>query len=130
MSIINQPVTKHKLEGIGETGAAIIVAGISSNPSFAFLTAGFLGRVTWFAAKLVCMGLASLGLVVLNVGAAKIETLVAQNNFDGSWESAQKLIADIRKEGRELTDAEKAAIDRPVKDAFRRFGRFGRVRNS
>lgn len=128
MSLINQPVTKYKFEGIGETGAAVILAGISSYPAFAWATTGIIGKFTWFIAKLLCMGLASLGLVVLNVGAAKIQVIVDQSNFDGSWESAQKLIADIRSHGRELTDAEKEKIDAPVMDAFRRFGRFARVR--
>ena len=104
------------------------MAALAANPKFSWLTAGFLGKSVWFGAKLLCMGGASLGLVVLNVGAAKIDTLMTQHNFDGTWESAQKLISDIRKEGRELTDAEKARIDGPVKDAFRKFGRFGRVR--
>lgn len=128
MGLINQPGTKYKFEGIGETLAALVLAGLATNPSLAWLTGGFTGRVVWFGAKLLGMGLASIGLVVLNVGAAKIETIMAENNFDGSWESAQKLISDIRKEGRELTDEEKKRIDGPVKDAFRRFARFGRVR--
>jgi len=127
LSLINQPVTKYKYEGIGETFAALVLAGVAGT-QFAWLTAGVLGKVFWFSSKLVGMGLASIGLVVLNVGAAKIETIMAESNFDGSWESAQRLISDIRKEGRELTDEEKKRIDGPVKDAFRRFARFGRVR--
>ncbi len=110
------------------TGAAIILAALAANPTFAFLTAGFLGRTVWFGSKLLVMGGASLGLVVLNVGTEKIEVIMAESGFDGSWDSAQKLIAAIHKQGRELTDAEKIAIDNPVKDAFRRFAKFGRVR--
>jgi hypothetical protein len=128
LSLINQPVTKYKFEGIGETVAALVVAGLSANPQFAWLVKGFLGRVVWFGAKLAGMGFASLGLVVLNVGAAKIDTIVTHGNFDGSWDSARKLIAEIQKEGRELTDEEKARIDEPVKAAFRKFGRFARMR--
>lgn len=128
MGVINQPATRYKFEGIGETGAAIIVAGLSTNPQFAWLTVGILGRFTFFAAKLITMGLASLGLVVLNVGVAKISTIVDASNFDGSWESAKRLIDEAHRQGRELSDAEKKAIDAPVKDAFRKFGRFGRVR--
>lgn len=128
MGLINQPAVKYKFSGIGETGAAMVIAGLSSNPAFAFLATGFTGRVVWFLAKLVCMGMASLGLVVLNVGAEKLSVLVDQTNFDGSWDRAQALIAAIHKEGRELTDAEKKRIDDPVKDAFRKFGHFGRVR--
>lgn len=82
----------------------------------------------WFGSKLVCMGLASLGLVVLNVGTEKLLIIMAENNFDGTWESAQKLISEIHRQGRELTDEEKKAIDEPVKNAFRRFGRWVRKR--
>lgn len=128
MSIINQPITKHRFDGIGETGAAMLVAALSVNPKTMFLTKGIPGKILFTVSKYMFMGLASLGLVVLNVGAAKIDTIIAENNFDGSWESAQKLIAKIHGEGRELTDAEKKSIDDPVKEAFRRFGRFGRVR--
>lgn len=128
MSLINQPVTKHKFEGIGEAGAAMIMGAIAANPNLIWLTVGFIGKAVWFSAKLIVMGAASLGLVVLNVGAEKIETIQAEAGFDGSWESAQKLIAAVKQTGRELTDEEKANIDAPVKDAFRRFARFGRVR--
>lgn len=128
MSLINQPASKHKFVGIGEAGAAIIIGGLAANPNTVWLTAGFLGRAVWFAAKLIVMGLASLGLVVLNVGAEKISVINDQNNYDGSWESALKLIDQIQQGGRELTDEEKTRIDAPVKAAFRKFGRFGRVR--
>ena len=128
MGLINQPGFKHKYEGIGETGAAMVVAGLSANPTFAFLTKGLQGKVLWFVAKLATMFLASIGLVVLNVGAEKVQTIIENNTFDGSWEQAQKLISDIHKSGRELTDEEVAAIDAPVKDAFRKFARYIRVR--
>jgi len=128
MSIINQPITKYKYEGIGETGAAMIVAALASNPSTAFLVAGFWGKAVWFMAKLLVMGLSSIGVVTLNVGVAKIQTILDEGNFDGTWESAQKIIADIHKQGRELTREEAEAIDAPIRDAFRKFGRFGRVR--
>lgn len=128
MAIVNQPATKHKFDGIGEAGAAIILAGLAANAGTVWLTVGFIGKTVWFLVKLMCMGLASIGLVVLNVGAEKIETIMAENKFDGSWDSAKKLIDEIHRQGRELTDEEKKRIDDPVKDAFRRFGRFGRLR--
>ena len=119
---------KHKFEGIGEATAALAMAALAANPQTVFLTGSFIGKIVWFVIKLLAMGGASIGLVVLNIGAAKVETIIAENNFDGSWASAQKLIAAIKGEGRELTDAEAQRIDGPVKDAFRKFGRFGRAR--
>lgn len=119
---------KYKFEGIGEASAAMILAATAANPSTSFLAQGFLGKVVFFLLKLFCMLLASLGLIVLNVGAAKIETIMDANNFDGSWDVAEKAIQDIRSAGRELTDEEIAEIDKPVIDAFRKFANFGRVR--
>lgn len=119
---------KHKFEGIGEATAALAMAALAANPKTVFLTGSLIGKAVWFVIKLLSMGAASIGLVVVNLGAAKVETIITENNFDGSWESALKLIAAIKEQGRELTDAEAEKIDGPVKDAFRKFGRFGRAR--
>lgn len=104
------------------------MAALASNPKTVFLTGNLIGKVVWFVIKLLAMGAASIGLVALNLGAAKVEAIISGNNFDGSWESAQKLIKAIKDQGREMTDAEIKAIDEPVKAAFRKFGRFGRNR--
>lgn len=117
---------KHKLEGIGEATAALTMAALAANPQTVFLTGAVVGKIIWFVIKLLAMGGASIGLVVVNVGAAKVETIITENTFDGSWESAQKLIKAIIEQGREVTDAEARKIDEPVKAAFRKFGRFGR----
>lgn len=108
----------------------MVMGAIAANPNLVWLTVGFVGKAVWFGVKLIVMGAASLGLVVLNVGAERIETLQAEAGFDGSWATAQKLIAGITETGRTLTDEEKARIDAPVKAAFRRFARFGRPRKS
>ncbi len=128
MSLINQPAFKYKFEGIGEIGAATLMAALALNPQTSWMTAGFVGRISWFIGKLIAMGGASLGLVFVNVGTEKISVILDQGGFDGSWESAQRLLAAARDAGKELTDAEKQAIDDPVRAAFRKFGRFGRVR--
>lgn len=119
---------KHKFEGIGEATAAAIVAGLSANPELAFLTVGFSGKIIFFLGKLLGMALASMGLITLNVGAAKIETIVSETGMDEAWSDADAMIEKIRNTGRELTDEEIKAIDEPVKSAFRKFGRFGRLR--
>lgn len=119
---------KYKFEGIGEASASIIMAGLAANPQTAFLAAGISGKIVFWIAKWFCMLLANLGLIVMNVGAAKLEVIVDENNFDGSWEQAEQIIKKIRDQGRELTDEEVKAIDGPVIDAFRKFASFGRVR--
>lgn len=119
---------RHRFEGIGEASAAIILAGLSANPSTAFLAAGIIGKLVFFVAKIFCMMLANMGLIVMNVGAAKLQVILDEKNFDGSWEQAEALIKKIRDTGRELTDEEIKSIDEPVIDAFRKFASFGRVR--
>lgn len=119
---------KYKFEGFGETGAAMIMAALALNPATVFLTQGFLGKIVFFIAKYFCMLLASNGLIVMNLGAAKISVLLDEHNYDGTWEKAEEILKKIRDTGRELTDEEIKDIDAPVIDAFRKFASFGRVR--
>ena len=119
---------KYHFEGIGEAGAATIIAGLSANPNTIFLTKGFVGKIIFFLLKRFCMFLADKGLIVMNLGAAKVQTIADKGTFDGSWDTAEKLIEGIRNEGRELTDEEIKEIDQQVIDAFRKFANFGRVR--
>lgn len=70
--------------------------------------------------------LASGGLVMLNVGAEKLQTAVDKVDYDTSWETAERLINEIRKTGRELTPEEIKAIDDKVIAQFRKFGKLGR----
>lgn len=81
--------------------------------------------LSWILIKFFS-ALASCGLVLLNVGAARIETLVDGKNFDGAWDSAEEFIAAIRNTGRELTPAEIKKIDDPVIAAFRKWASFAR----
>ena len=70
--------------------------------------------------------LASLGLVLLNVGAERIITAVDKYGFDGSFETAEKLIEEIRKTGRDLAPEEIKTIDEEVIKQFRKFAKLGR----
>lgn len=117
-----------KFKGIGEAGAAMAMAALAANPATIGLTTGFTGKVIFFIWKLIFMALASIGLVVLNVGVAKIETIVDEKNMDDSWDDADKVIAAIRATGRELTPEEELAIDTPVIDAFRKWASFARTK--
>lgn len=120
------PAGKHKLIGIGGASAKLIMAAFAGNPSLAFLSVGLLGKfVSWILTQFFS-ALASVGLVLLNVGAERIETYLDGKSFDGSLDSAEKMIADIRRQGRELTSAEIKKIDDPVIAAFRRWASFAR----
>lgn len=115
-----------KYSGIGEASASAVLASLSLNPTTVGLTTGFMGRIIFFICKIFFTVLAALGLVILNVGASKIQTLVDEGNYTGSREDAEKLIEAIRTTGRDLTPEEIKEIDEPVKAAFRKFGRFGK----
>lgn len=117
---------RHKFEGIGEAGAAMVLAGLKANPSTTGLANGFVGKAIFFIVKVILMYFASLGLIVLNVGAAKLEAVVDKNDFNGAWDDADKIIAKFRETGRTMTEAEALAIDIPVIVAFRKFGSFAR----
>lgn len=121
---------KHRLEGIGSASAAVIMVALAANPQTTFLTIGILGKIVFFVFKLVCMFLANIGLIVMDVGAAKLEVIIDEENFEEGWDRAENLIKRIRATGRELTDEEIAAIDGPVIDAFRKFASFARDRMS
>lgn len=116
--------------GIGEASAAVVMAVLGANPALAVFSSGFLGRVVFFILKIFFAFLAKLGLIVLNVGAAKLQTVIAAGDFDGSWETAEQIISGIRSTGRDLTPDEITTIDQPVIDAFRKFASFGRAKNN
>lgn len=118
--------TKHKLEGIGEASASAIIAAWAANPSTAWLASGIAAKLSFFFLSHIFSGLASIGLVVLNVGAENLATALAKANYDGSWESAEAMIKAIRDSGNELTEADIRRIDATVIVAFRRFGKIGR----
>lgn len=120
------PLGKHKLEGLGAASAAMVIAALSSSPGTAWMVAGIPGKIIqWVLTKSFSM-LASLGLVILNVGAARVETLIDGKNFDGAYDSAEEFIAAIRATGRDMTPEEIKKIDDPVIVAFRKWASFAR----
>jgi hypothetical protein len=120
------PANKYSFNGIGAASAKLVLAALAANPGTAFLATGILGTISSkILTKLFSM-LASVGLVILNIGAAKVEVIIDSNNFDNSWDSAEKLIGAIRNTGRELTKEEEKAIDDKVIESFRKFASFAR----
>lgn len=119
---------KYEFDGIGETTAHAALAALATTP-LAWFAIGIPGKITYYIFKYLFMNLASSGLIVMNLGIAKVEVLIEKESYDGSWDTAEKAIDDVSKT-RELTLEEKRTIDEPVKAAFRKFARFSRVRPS
>lgn len=120
-----EPARKYKFEGIGKASATATFVALASTP-LAKLTQGFVGKILYALLTLFFSGLASVGLVVLNIGIAKVETLLEQKDFDGSFDEAFKI---INAKGGKLTQQEIAEIDSKVIDAFRKFAVFGKLRD-
>jgi len=120
------PTSKHKLDGLGEASAAMVLASLAANPPTSFLAVGISGKIVFFILTRIFSGLASLGLVMLNVGAEKLSTIIDKHNFDGSWESAENIINEIRNSGRDMTPEETKKIDDEVIKSFRKFAKLAR----
>lgn len=120
--------SKYKFDGIGAASASTVMAALLATPSMAWITAGLGGQIVFWILSKFFSAIASAGVVILNVGAMKVESAIDKAAYDGSLESAQKLLDAIRAEHRAITPAETKAIDDPVIAALRKFGRFGRPR--
>ena len=116
---------KHDLSGIGKASALLTMKLLAASP-LAPLTGGFGGKITYWFLTWMYTRLASVGLVVLNVGAAAVQTLAEKEEFDGSFDDAFKIINERKGI---LTDEETKSIDDKVIRAFRRITDFG-VRDS
>lgn len=112
---------KYRFEGIGATSATLTIAALAASP-LAWFTQGLQGRIVFHLLKWLYMGLASKGLIVLNIGVSKVEVLVQKGQFDGSMDEAFKIINE--RQGK-LTPEEIHSIDSKVIVALRKFGRFG-----
>lgn len=128
MSLLPPSAEKHKLDGIGGASAAVVFAALSSNPYTAWMTAGIQGKIFFWVCENIFAWLASVGLVLLNVGAENLLAVIDKANFDSSLESAEKFIAEIRKTGRDLTPQEIKEIDDKVIVQFRKFAKIARKR--
>lgn len=129
MGFLPPSAEKHRLTGIGEASAASLISALAVNPSTAFLTAGVSGKVLFFILSKVFSWAASVGLVLLNVGAESLLVAAEKSEFDGSYDTAAKLIEEIRKTGRDLTPEEIARIDDQVIETFRKFAKITRKQN-
>jgi len=119
------PATKYNFDGIGAASASLVIAALATSGN-TWAVAGVSGTIFKWLLTEVFSAAASVGLVLMNVGAEKVEIIIDQNAFDGSWDSAEKLIDAARQAHQDLTPAQIAAIDAPVIGAFRKFASFAR----
>jgi hypothetical protein len=120
--------TKHNFTGIGNASAAILIAAMSANPALLGLTTGIPGKILFKIFSKIFSTLASMGVVLLNIGAEKLLIAAEKSNFDGSIDSALKLVENIRSTGRDLTPEEIKQIDDKVIEQFRKFAKMTRGR--
>lgn len=112
---------KHEFTGIGSASATLTFVALAGSP-LAFLTQGLLGKITHCILTQVYSRLASQGLVVLNIGVARVQTMAERKDFDGTFDEAFEL---INKRGGKLSDEEIKRIDSKVIDSLRKFTDFG-----
>lgn len=111
---------KHQFDGIAKATATLLFTSMAAGP-FAFLTGGFLGHITFFILKRFSNWLANQGLALLNIGVDAIKIAQEKKKFDEEIDKAIKAVLEAK---RKLTKEEQAAIDEPVKKAFRKFVSF------
>jgi len=75
----------------------------------------------------MCTWLANKEVLILNVMATDIQTLIQQGSFDATFDQAFEA---IKGNPSKLTPEQKAAIDAPVIAAFNKFAVFGQLRNN
>lgn len=128
MDLLPSSASKYDFNGIGRASASVIMAAIASYPPTAWLAAGLQGKIIFFLLDRFMSSLASMGVVALNVGAEKLLVAAEKSKYDGSFDTAFKLIEQIRATGRDLTEEEIKNIDDAVIKQFRKFARLTRRR--
>ena len=120
------PQPNYDYSGIGKAEALLVYSALAAS-SVSWLTNGLLGKATFWALEQICTWLANKEVMVLNIAATDIQTVIQAGEFDATFDDAFKA---INKSKDPLTAAQKAAIDQPVIDAFRKFAVFGQLRAS
>lgn len=123
--MIADPQPNYDYSGIGKAEALLIFSALAASPA-AWLTNGVLGKFTFWALSKFLTWLSGKGIMLLNVLVADVQTLAQKGDFDGSFDNA---FAAIHGHPERLTPEQKAAIDKPVIDAFRKFAVFGQLRD-
>lgn len=121
---ITETAAKYKFEGIGKASATATFLALAAKPELLVLTQGPVGKVIFFLLTWFYSALASMGLVMLNVGISNIQILAQKEGFDATWDEVFKV---INEKGDTLTEAEKKALDDKVIAAHNKFGTFGKL---
>jgi hypothetical protein len=121
------PQPNYDYSGFGKAEALLIFSVLAANPSTVWLTTGFIGSVFFALLSFICTKFANVGIMLINIAATDLQTLVQSGNFDGSFDDAFKKILASKDP---LTAAQKAAIDAPVIAAFQQFAVFGQLRGN
>lgn len=107
---------KYKFEGIGKLNATVVFMWLAQNVPF--LTVGIAGKIVWYLLVQVGSGLASTGVVLMNVGVAKLEVIAERDDFKGTIEEMIGLVDQI---GPDMTKEKADEIDNHVIDVVRKF---------
>ena len=114
---------KHTFNGIGKGGATLVFLAFASSPALSWLTQGAVGKVIfWLLTKAGSWG-ASQGLVIGNIGVAKLEVIGELADYNSVFDEAFKTINSAKGK---LTDEQIKAIDQTVMDAFDKFSDFNK----
>jgi hypothetical protein len=119
------PRPNYDYSGIGKAEALLIFSALASS-KLVFLTNGVFGKFTFQILWAACSWLATKEILLVNVVATDLQTLAQKGEFDGTFDDAFKKIHGQREK---LSAEEKAAIDAPVRTAFRKFAYFGQLRD-
>lgn len=119
------PQPNYDYSGIGKAEALLVFSAIATS-QVAWLTAGFLGKVSFQLLWWACTWLANKEVLVMNLAATDIQILFQKGEFDASFDNAFK---QIHASPNGLTPEQKAAIDAPVKAAFAKFAVFSQLPN-
>lgn len=129
MSLLPAPADKYDFTGIGNASALALMAILAANPATVWLTTGVSGTIFKLVSSKIFSGLASVGVVFLNIGAELVATVVDKAGFDGSMTSSLALVDKIQAAGQTLTPEQISAIDDPVIAQFEKFAKLTRTKS-
>lgn len=117
------PQPNYDYSGIGKAEALLVYSALAAS-SVSWLTNGLFGKFTFWILQAACTWLANKEVMVLNIAATDIQTIIQAGEFDATFDDAFKKITAAKDP---LTPEQKAAIDQPVIEAFKRFAVFGQL---
>lgn len=111
---------KYDLKGLAKLNALGLKALCASTPYFAWILKG--GKLTDLVFDFLGNWIANWGLVVMNLGAIYVNGEIDQGALDRAIDDG---LQKIEKLGSKITKSQGEAIDEAVRNAARKFIRFG-----